>query len=90
MHPLSPNAQLVWRSLLPSLFSKSLWYAWSTQDVVDYLQSLVWNLVLGGYPQSWWKPSFRRCWENYRLVMIFPLNQMDAWIRQARKCIGSK
>ena len=24
--PWSPNARLVWRSMLPSLFSKSLWY----------------------------------------------------------------
>ena len=86
VHPLSPNAQLVWRSLLPALFSKSLWYAWSAQDVIDNLQSLVWNLVLGGYPQSWWKPSFRRCWEKYRLIRVFPLNRMHDWIRQARKC----
>ena len=71
-------------------FSKSLSCAWSTQDVVDSLQTLVWNLVWGGYAQSWWKPSFRRCWEKYGLVRIFPLSQMHAWIRQARKCRGSR
>ena len=89
VHPLSPNAQFAWRSLLPSLFAKSLWYAWSVPDVINNLRSLVWNLVLAGYPQSWWKPSFHRCWEKFRLPRMFPLQYMHDWIRDARESKGS-
>ena len=56
VHPLSPNARVVWHLLLFSIFANLLWYAWSTGDVVANLRSLVWGLNLRGYPPYWWKP----------------------------------
>ena len=53
IHPASPNARYVWRSQLPALFAKSIWYAWSADDLITNLRSLVWNLILKGYPVGW-------------------------------------
>ena len=56
-----------WRSQLPALFTKGIWYAWSTDDLITNLRSLVWNLLLKGYPVGWWKPQLVRCWDKFRL-----------------------
>ena len=85
IHPASPNARYVWRSQLPALFTKSIWYAWSTDDLVTNLRSLVWNLILKGYPVGWWKPQFLRCWDKYRLQQVFPLHLLHAWVREGKQ-----
>ena len=78
--PQLPNARLVWRSMRPSLFSKSLWYARSGIDVVVNLRSLVWGLTFAGFPTAWWTPQFRRCWAKYRLSRLFALDQAHAHV----------
>ena len=84
MGPLSPNARVVWRLFLPSLFAKSMWYAWSTGDIIANLRSLLWGLTICGYPHSWWKPQFRRCSERYKLYSVFQLPEMHQWVKQGR------
>ena len=85
IHLASPNAQYVWRSQLPALVTKSIWHAWSTDDLVTNLRSLLWNLILKGYPVGWWKPQFLRCWDKYQLQRVFPLHLLHAWIREGKQ-----
>ena len=78
IYPTSPNARYVWRSQLPGLFTTSIYYAWSTDDLIT-------NLILKGYPVGWWKPQFLRCWDKYRLQRVFPLHLLHAWIREGKQ-----
>ena len=53
VHPLSPNAKLVWQSLLPAIFIKSLWFVWNGEDLLLNLRSLLWGLIHTGVLGSW-------------------------------------
>ena len=55
IHPKAPNARLVWRSLVSALVCKSMWYAWSRDDLICNVRSIVWGLTIRGYPTRWWK-----------------------------------
>ena len=41
IHPRAPNARLVWRSLVSALVCKSLWYAWTRDDLACNIRSIV-------------------------------------------------
>ena len=84
VHPQSPNARVIWCSLLPSLSATSLWYAWPVVDITANLPSLVWGLAIWGYPPAWLKPLFHWCREWYRVSRVFPLSDMHMWLKQGR------
>ena len=78
----SPNARTVWRSQLPSLVIKSIWYALSTTDLVANLKSLVWGLGFHRYPKNWWRPPLFRLWRKYRLERCFSMCTVDRWAQE--------
>jgi len=69
--PASPNARLIWHSLLLAIISKSIWFAWNAADVMVNVRSLVWGLSIKGYPLGWWKPSFLCLFDTYMLCRFF-------------------
>ena len=81
----SPNARLVWRSLLPALIAKSLWFAWNTLDVITNVRSLVWGLSCKRYPLKWWKPALLRLFDQFLLCRFFSIESVLSWIREARE-----
>ena len=87
VHPSSPNARYVWRSQLLALFSNSIWYSWSCDNLCTNLQSLLWNLVLKGYPLGWWKPQFLWCWDKYRLHRFLGVNYIHGFVREGRVAV---
>ena len=50
----SPHARLVWRSQLPSLLLKCLWYALSSFSIKGNLRSVPWGIGAKNYPTSSW------------------------------------
>ena len=82
--PLSPNARLVWQSLLPAIFLKCIWYAWNSEDVLLNCRSMVWGLVHRRVPGSWWKARLRRLYDFWEMQHFFPLHMIYEWQKQAR------
>ena len=42
---------MVWRSQIPCLLQKSIWYALTPGDIRDNLRSPLWGIGVKGYPQ---------------------------------------
>ena len=68
--PLSPDARLIWRSLLPAIISKSI-FAWDAHDVMVNVRSLVWGVVRQGYPLQWWKPALLWLFDQFLMCRFF-------------------
>ena len=83
--PDSPNARLLWRSLLPSLVAKSIWYGSNQDDVTTDFRSLIWGLAIRGYPARWWTPISWRLYDRYVLSRFFPRYMVMQWFRQGRE-----
>ena len=82
--PDSPNAKLLWRSLLPSLVAKSLCYAGDAADFVANCRSLIWGMAIRGYPTHWWSSLFCRLYDKHILSGFFPRSQVAEWCRQRK------
>ena len=87
--PNSPNAKLLWRSLLPALVAKSLWYAGNSEDVVANFRSLIWGLTIRGYPTRWWTPVFWRLYDRHIPSRFFPRHQVRDSCKQGKACVST-
>ena len=69
---LSPNARPVLRSLVPGLIFKSLQYAFTADQARQNLRALGSDLVVKGYPQSWWLGTAKAALRVQRIFLRAP------------------
>ena len=78
VHPKAPNARVVWRSLVSALICKSMWYAWSRDDLVCNVRSIIWGLTIRGYPSRWWKGRVFRACQRFALDAFFTKTDINS------------
>ena len=87
VHPKAPNARVVWRSLVSALICKSMWYAWSRDDLVCNVRSIIWGLTIRGYPSRWWKGRVFRACQRFALDAFFTKTDILVWIEEAKRFV---
>ena len=80
----SPHARLVWRSQLPSILQKCVWYALTSQDIKANLPSVMWGVGIKGYPTRWWLPALRSFYRLTTLERILPLDLLLLWVEEGK------
>ena len=78
----SPHARLVWRSQIPGLLQKSVWYSLQPDSLCANVRSVMWGVGCKRYPSQWRIGNLRRFWGMY------PLGDLISWRQQQLRDTG--
>ena len=72
---------------MSALICKLMWYAWSRDDLVCNVRSIIWGLTIRGYPSRWWKGRVFRACQRFALDAFFTKTDILVWIEEAKRFV---
>ena len=84
----SPHARPVWRSQLPSLLMKYLWYALASFSIKVNLRSVLWGIGAKSYPTLWWHQALFRFYKEHVLQRVVSWAQLISWVDESKRFHG--
>ena len=81
----SQNARFTMRSVLPTLYANSAWFAASKADVLTNFRSICWGMGYGVYPACWWLSGMSRFASAHGLRDILPMHVLRRWYQEGRQ-----